>query len=372
MANGTYLNRLAAQPPIRFRPRLLLLAAFLASAPLYPPNSYLMLRFAPNVSPAGDFLFAMLLSCFATALAILLFSAQRPSWPGFETRKGRPIATGCAWTYAAVLVAIWILLAAGYRNVVLFAALGVTAGACMAPVIMRWVRLYLMDFRSVMFYGAIACASSSAVAWIVSLLSDPFAVAAEGVLAITGSVLPLLFGIEKCTHETDEDAQSVSGIENGGGGFTGSPDAESPSNTLTGLASSLRTFLSIIWVPLLGFLVCSFMMAAYSFDADVGAGRSEYTGAIVASAVVVALCAMRLKSPFVMLIDRLAVPACVAVSIVLGSFPTGTTLFVAGLSPCYRSSRSHRWSPWPRRENSLCPSCSRRPSCSAVRHRFWA
>ena len=74
MANGTYLNRLAAQPPIRFRPRLLLLAAFLASAPLYPPNSYLMLRFAPNVSPAGDFLFAMLLSCFATALAILLFS----------------------------------------------------------------------------------------------------------------------------------------------------------------------------------------------------------------------------------------------------------------------------------------------------------
>lgn len=137
MANGTYLNRLAAQPPIRFRPRLLLLAAFLASAPLYPPNSYLMLRFAPNVSPAGDFLFAMLLSCFATALAILLFSAQRPSWPGFETRKGRPIATGCAWTYAAVLVAIWILLAAGYRNVVLFAALGVTAGACMAPVIMR-------------------------------------------------------------------------------------------------------------------------------------------------------------------------------------------------------------------------------------------
>ena len=299
MANGTYLNRLAAQPPIRFRPRLLLLAAFLASAPLYPPNSYLMLRFAPNVSPAGDFLFAMLLSCFATALAILLFSAQRPSWPGFETRKGRPIATGCAWTYAAVLVAIWILLAAGYRNVVLFAALGVTAGACMAPVI------------------------------------NPFAVAAEGVLAITGSVLPLLFGIEKCTHETDEDAQSVSGIENGGGGFTGSPDAESPSNTLTGLASSLRTFLSIIWVPLLGFLVCSFMMAAYSFDADVGAGRSEYTGAIVASAVVVALCAMRLKSPFVMLIDRLAVPACVAVSIVLGSFPTGTTLFVAGAMLVY-------------------------------------
>ncbi|MFR4804957.1 MAG: hypothetical protein ACLT98_17580 [Eggerthellaceae bacterium] len=130
-------------------------------------------------------------------------------------------------------------------------------------------------------------------------------------------------------------------------------------------------------MPLLGFLVCSFMMAAYSFDADVGAGRSEYTGAIVASAVVVALCAMRLKSPFVMLIDRLAVPACVAVSIVLGSFPTGTTLFVAGrcsytrLSPAIalRALIAGRHG---RGGNSLCPSCSRRPSCSTVRHRFWA
>ena len=75
MANGTYLNRLAAQPPIRFRPRLLLLAAFLASAPLYPPNSYLMLRFAPNVSPAGDFLFAMLLG--ATPQLAWLRNAQR-------------------------------------------------------------------------------------------------------------------------------------------------------------------------------------------------------------------------------------------------------------------------------------------------------
>ena len=44
---------------------------------------------------------------------------------------------------------------------------------------------------------------------------------------------------------------------------------------------------------------------------------------------------MRLKSPFVLLIDRLAVPACVAVSIVLGSFPTGTTLFVAGAMLVY-------------------------------------
>ena len=220
-----------------------------------------------------------------------------------------------------------------------------------------------------MFYGAIACASSSAVAWIVSLLSDPFAVAAEGVLAITGSVLPLLFGIEKCTHETDEDAQSVSGIENGGGGFTGSPDAESPSKH----ADRACIFSQDIPIDHMGAAAGLSRLLVHDgrlfVRRDVGAGRSEYTGAIVASAVVVALCAMRLKSPFVMLIDRLAVPACVAVSIVLGSFPTGTTLFVAGAMLVYAPlallslfALSSLVAMAEAGEFPL-PSCSRRPSC---------
>ena len=67
MKNGMDLGRLAAEPAIRFRPSLLLLAAFLSSAPLYPPNSYLMLRFASETYPAGEFLVSMLLTCLAAA-----------------------------------------------------------------------------------------------------------------------------------------------------------------------------------------------------------------------------------------------------------------------------------------------------------------
>ena len=73
------LDRLSAQPAIRFCPSLLLLAAFLASAPLYPPNSRLMLRFAPDASPASDFLFAMMLACFAAAFFVLILSAKNLS-----------------------------------------------------------------------------------------------------------------------------------------------------------------------------------------------------------------------------------------------------------------------------------------------------
>lgn len=330
MGNDTNLGRLAVQPAIRFKPFLLLLAAFLASAPLYPPNSHLMLRFAPNVSPAGEFLLAMLLSCLATALVILLHSAQHPRWTGFETRKERACATACAALYAAALTAVWTLLYLGYGNTLLFATLGVVSGACIAPVIMRWTRLFLMDFRSVMLYGAIACASASAAAWFVSLLPDPIVVISESVLVIAGSMVPVLAGSREgsfddarksprlqaedaCTHPSDE------------------PDSGNPA----GLASSLRAFLSIVWVPLLGFLVCSFMMATYSFDISSGAVRSEYTGGIVASAIVVALCTIRMKSPLIMLVDRLAIPICIAASLVLGGFPAGTPLFIAGAMLVY-------------------------------------
>lgn len=319
------LGKLAIQPVIRFRPSLLLLAAFLASAPLYPPNSYLMLRFAPNVSPVGEFLLAMLLAGFATASIILLYSTQRPRWRGLESRKGQAGTLACSVLYAAALTTVWALLYLGSSCTPLFAALGIVSGACIAPVIMRWLHLFLMDFRSVMFYGAIACAGSSAAAWFVSLLPDPIVVISESALVILGSMLPLLIdgGIRSCDDTCEKPHAQA---ENASGNQLDTSNSSNPA----GLASSLRTFLSIVWVPLLGFLVCSFMMAAYSFDVSTGTARSEYIGGIVASAIVVALCAMRIRSPFIMLIDRLAIPACIAASIVLGSFPAGTPLFIAG------------------------------------------
>ena len=321
MANDTYLDRLSAQPAIRFCPSLLLLAAFLASAPLYPPNSRLMLRFAPDASPASDFLFAMMLACFAAAFFVLILSAKNPRWEGFQTGRQRIVATVGACAYGCLQVALWVLLAAGCKSAVLFAVLGVASGLCIVPVVMHWVRLYAMDFRSVMFYGSLACAASSAMGWIATMLPDAAVVVVEAALALAGSVAPLLFG-----------RAPAAGREEGGAACA----QEAPGGEAgTGLASSLRSFLSVVWVPLLGFLICTFMMAAYSFDTGGQVAQSEYAGGIVASAVVIALCMLRLKNSLVVLVDRLVVPACVAASIVLGGFPAGTPLFIAGAMLVY-------------------------------------
>lgn len=326
MKDETYWRDLTSQSALHFRPHLLALIAFLASAPLYPPNSTLMLRFAPNVSPAGEFLLAMLLSCLVSASCILLSSTQSLQWSHFETRKGRAGVTICALLYVTTLISLWVLLACGYGDTFTFVMIGIIAGLCMVPVIMRWVSLYLMDFRSVMFYGALACAGSSIVAWFVSLLPDLPVVLLESILIIAGAILPVVTKTRIPASARSSDASTFDNTE--------LPEHANAA-TFTGIASSLRTFLSIVWVPLLGFLVCSFMMAAYSFDGDAGTARSEYVGGIVASIIVVTLCTLRLKSPFVMLMDRLVIPLCVAVSIVLGSFPAGTPLFFAGAMLIY-------------------------------------
>ena len=160
MANDTYLDRLSAQPAIRFCPSLLLLAAFLASAPLYPPNSRLMLRFAPDASPASDFLFAMMLACFAAAFFVLILSAKNPRWEGFQTGRQRIVATVGACAYGCLQAALsWCCSRPAAAGAVLFAVLGVASGLCIVPVVMHWVRLYAMDFRSVMLYGSLACAA---------------------------------------------------------------------------------------------------------------------------------------------------------------------------------------------------------------------
>ena len=114
------------------------------------------------------------------------------------------------------------------------------------------------------------------------------------------------------------------------------------------------------------------MMAAYSFDTGGQVAQSEYAGGIVASAVVIALCMLRLKNSLVVLVDRLVVPACVAASIVLGGFPAGTPLFIAGAMLVYvplillALFALSSLAAMAAAGSFPCPSCSRPPSCSAA------
>lgn len=97
----------------------------------------------------------------------------------------------------------------------------------------------------------------------------------------------------------------------------------------------VRNLLSIVLLPFLGFLTFVFITGGYRFPAGLMAVDTETTGALLAVAVVLAVCLPRYRTPLALIVEKIAVPACVACSIVLGSFPNNMPLFLAGAASVF-------------------------------------
>lgn len=318
MPNDGYRLELNAQEALRFEPRLILLAAFLATSPLYPPNMQALLLFDGSAAPADALRLSMQGAALVVACAYLLFSARHPSWQGGGSTRRRSISTASSVLYAVSLSAAWISLLVGMREPPAFALFGIVSGTCMIPLVINWISHYLMDFRNVMFYGAIACAASAILAWGVSTLPPLAATSVQIALVVIGCSV-FLFPSSNAPTREPSTPQTRSAC-----------DKISETNGDAKLAHAFKAFLSVVWIPLLGFLVCTFMMSTYSFDVNGVVTRSEYIGGITASLVVILLCLLRPKTSFALLMNHLVVPLCIAVSIVLGSFPEGSPFFIIG------------------------------------------
>lgn len=302
-----YLRYLNAQPKLVLRPALLALAPFLASVPLYVPNARIVRDFAGGALSVDCLVAAMGIACLALSAALTVFAAKRPAWSGF----GTPALAIAAVGYVVTQVLLWFALLGDGGSATLFAGLGVAMGACLMPIIMAWIARFALDVRSVMLHGALACVGASLLAWALSLLSAlPAAVLGVG-CAVVGAFSPIALS-RAAETETAADA--------------------GPFATGDGFAMAVRNLLSVIWLPLLGFLVCLFTSTSCEFNLDGATLRSEFIGGVVASAIAVVLCLVRHKTPFVLLVDKLVVPVLVAVSVALGGFPAGSSPFILGAS----------------------------------------
>lgn len=310
-----FLRYLNAQPKLSVRPSLLFLVPFLGTVPLYVPNARVMRDLSGAGSAVDSMLFAMVATCLVLSIACTLFAARHPDWKGF---RGIVLAAS-AFGYAIAYGATWAM--ASIREVpdASFAGLGIVLGVCAVPVVMAWIGLFAMDVRNAMLYGAFSCIGASLLAWAMSLLPIVPAIVLSVVCATVGAVAPAVMSARR--HDAPGiPSDSMSEVVRPG----------SVSVALVG--ASLRNLLSVIWLPLLGFLVCVFMSSSCEFSLNGSTLRSEFIGGAIASAIAVALCLVQHETPFVLLIDKIVVPVLVAVSIVLGSFPAGSSPFYLGAS----------------------------------------
>ena len=77
------------------------------------------------------------------------------------------------------------------------------------------------------------------------------------------------------------------------------------------------------------------MMSSYTLSIDGFVVHSEFIGAVIAAAFAVAFCAPQYKTSYSILIERIAIPILIGVSIVFGSFPPGSMPFFLGAGSVY-------------------------------------
>ena len=305
---NAYERRLYEEPRLVARPAILLVALFLASLPLYQPNESVFARIVPDGSMLAQGGMVGLAACALAGVVLAAFSLA-----GAGHAPGRGVTLVCAVLYAASQLACPLMLGTGPEGTwVLLWALNALGGATAAVVTLAWVRVWAMDFRNVVFYGAIACALASAITWTLSAAPVGVVRVAMPLMAVVGSLAPAFMHAPAVISPPEEaDLAPAS------------------------LPARLRDLFAVEWLPLLGLLICCFMMGLYELSIDERLMKSECTGGLIAAAIVVAACLAQRRQPLVVMLERLIIPVCAGVCVLLQSFPEGSPLFYAGALSVY-------------------------------------
>ncbi len=319
---NSYERRLLEEPKLQYRPELLLLIPFFASLPLYQPNESVFARIVPQGSALAPGGMVGLTACLMAGLVLVCASLRHMDWQG----PGRKMCAVAATLYGATQIACPAIIGTSLGpegGTPLSNILAVVWGAAAAILTLAWARLFAMDFRNVAFWGALVCMGSS-------LMTGPLSQAPQEWVRALMPAMALLGSFSVAFLQPADAADSATSDH--GAAYDGAGPARGPE---VALASRVRDLLAVEWLPLLGLAICCFMMGIYELTVDDRLMKSECLGGILAAAIVIAACLAQRRTPLVIFLERLVIPLCAAVCILLQAFPQDSPLFLAGALSVY-------------------------------------
>lgn len=300
-------------------PRLLLLAPLLATVVFFAPNLRVMRDVCGLPAWFSNVGMAAMAGCLAVASAFILTRGFRRAF----TSLPRPMLIASAAAFTLTQVLLWALCLAGVEAPLALMLDAAVMGMCLPPLLTAWERRFDVGFRDILQHGALVCLLCASVTWLISLLPPSAAMVLWCLCAAVGSFAPIVGAADHDEISLDEGAAPMDGPS------VTTPDAGRASHATPRLTSALTDLVSNHWVALIGFLLCLACSSMTEISIDGHVVRGELVGLVVAAAVVFALCQIRTTIPLVLLISYVAVPALIAIGLVLFSVSgtgMGTTI----------------------------------------------
>ncbi|MBS5450327.1 MAG: helix-turn-helix transcriptional regulator [Coriobacteriia bacterium] len=304
--------------------RFVSLTAFLTTLLIYSPNM-MALHGSDTTELTSHFAEPLLLATFLVALLVALVPGLRRA----VATRGVGLASFVLYGVGELTFAALLLLQPGWGAPVATAASVVAAGA-LVPVCTAWVDcLRGFDLRRCLQMLALAFAISALCNMALTALGAPWSLLAFMALVVAGVAWPAL-GLARGTTGGPRASLHPQAVEEG------APGESAPSAHPYRAAAS--AFLSVMGVPLLGMAISSFAMGvqpAFLFGEVVDA---QHLGMLVADALLLAVAIAwghAGRRPLFSLLYQVLLPACVALALVLCSFPVDSLVHEVGLAAIY-------------------------------------
>lgn len=327
-ANQEYLSYLNEQRTPRLKPGLLSLAPLLATVVVYPPNARLYTGIVSDPERGGAFMLAMAGTCMLIGIALAIAALSR-THRHKAPRRAAYLAAALGYILAQASFVVCLRLPASIAVQTGIVAGGIVSGACIVPVLLAWIDRFPTGLRDIMVHGAAICALSALLTWTSSLFDGTALVALLAIQCAVGTLAPAFLepseNREDLPYTTDGKTDNEHPVTKGDFG----------KNPATGFVSAAIDLLSIVWLPLLGFLVFVFITNSYEFESATPVISTEATGSLIGAAIALAVCLLRYKTPLTIAVDNIAIPICIAACIALGSFPVGTPAFMLGAATVF-------------------------------------
>lgn len=311
------------------RREALAFVAFFATIPIYSPNlmfDYYLPGFhlvMPNYSAAT------LLAAALTGIVFLTAALARPS---FHSLRFPLVAAGALASITGTVVFIATLSHPVFLPTLAGGVAGLLSGFGATVLVVAWVEYFARYNlkQSILALGTL-CVMGTVVSVAQSLLPNTAQFIAFIVLTALGTLGPLVRSWHSPHTRSGQLPASECGSDYGTETY---PTTRSADGAPASAVSILKSMLSVILWPFIGFLLFALAMATQKILL-LDTVSAESPGTVIGVLLVLPLCFLRSEKPLLPLIYQVFLPIAVSILIILNSFPEQSIMRLVGVGGVY-------------------------------------
>ena len=321
--------------PIGFRWDTLLLAAFVATLPLYSPSLAvfhdLLCAYEEFMQPA---MYAMLVGMAVVGVAFVVASGMRH---GDVLVKAPVVIAGAVCFVGGYLLLAFVFNVEAFGSNALAVAGGVLLAAGSVVLCVAWgVYMATYDMRQALFACALVVGLGALLRLAMTSAPTAFGIVMFAALGVVGVLTPCIKAVNGALDISEErvvahDAEIERATAHAGRRATGAGAL----SAAAGARQGLMRMAQVAGLAFVGLLVFAFATGSHRITVFDDGTYIEMVSDLVAAVIVLPLVLVKSDRPLIPLVYQVILPLTTLVLIILGAFPDGSAPREAALLGTY-------------------------------------